>query len=118
MVLLGFASGALLGLGFDREGFLGGYGSWRRRLVRLGHISCVMLGVLQLLAALTPIAGDRTRLANACWIAWRVGSFSMPLACFLSAWKPACKRLFAVPVACLVSAAAMTIALVARGGGR
>lgn len=118
LVLLGFASGAVLGLGFDREGFLGGYGGWRRRLVRLGHVACVMLGVLQLLAALTPMAGDRTRLASACWALWRVGSFSMPLVCFLSAWKFPLRRLFVLPVACLVSAASLTIALAARGGVR
>ena len=51
LVLAGFASGALLGFGFHRETFWGGYASLRRRLVRLGHVACVALGVLNLLFA-------------------------------------------------------------------
>ena len=43
-VLAAFASGAVLGLFFHRADWLGGYGSWRRRLLRLGHIALVALG--------------------------------------------------------------------------
>ena len=38
-IALGFASGAVLGLWFHKEQWLGGYASWMRRLYRLGHIS-------------------------------------------------------------------------------
>ena len=37
--LLGCISGAVLGLFFHRAEWLGGYGSWRRRMLRLAHIS-------------------------------------------------------------------------------
>ena len=37
--VLGALSGALLGLFFHDERFMGGYGSWQRRMTRLGHIS-------------------------------------------------------------------------------
>ena len=36
LILAAFVSGTLIGLGFHREDFLGGYDSFRRRLVRLG----------------------------------------------------------------------------------
>ena len=50
-IVLGFASGTLLGLKFQSESWLGGYGSHRRRLIRLGHISFLGLGFLNILFA-------------------------------------------------------------------
>jgi hypothetical protein len=38
-ILLGFIAGAVLGLFFHDENWMGGYSSWRRRMSRLGHIS-------------------------------------------------------------------------------
>ena len=38
LILAAFVSGAVIGLGFHREEFLGGYGSFRRRLLRLGQL--------------------------------------------------------------------------------
>src|SRR5262249_59491418 len=52
-ITLGMASGAVIGLRFHRSDWLGGYESWPRRLVRLGHISFFGLGILNLLFALT-----------------------------------------------------------------
>ena len=37
-IIAGMLSGAALGLFFHEESWLGGYGSWPRRLLRLGHI--------------------------------------------------------------------------------
>ncbi|MCS7166565.1 MAG: hypothetical protein RMI91_13430 [Gemmatales bacterium] len=45
LIAVGFATGVGLGLGFRREDFLCGYSSLRRRLLRLGHIACVALGM-------------------------------------------------------------------------
>ena len=39
LILTAFLTGAGLGLSFHREDFWGGYASFRRRLVRLGHIA-------------------------------------------------------------------------------
>ena len=42
-------TGAVLGLRFHRDDFLGGYGSFRRRIVRLGHIAMAALGMINVL---------------------------------------------------------------------
>jgi hypothetical protein len=49
LVAAGFVSGTAVGLGFHREDFLGGYGSFRRRLLRLGHVALVALGMFNVL---------------------------------------------------------------------
>src|SRR3989442_14985914 len=48
-IVFGFASGFLLGLNFQREDWLGGYSSLKRRLYRLGHISFFGLAIINLL---------------------------------------------------------------------
>src|SRR5258706_550195 len=52
-ILLGVLSGALLGLHFHKEKFLGGYDAWPRRMTRLGHIAFFGTGILNVLYALT-----------------------------------------------------------------
>ena len=52
-MLLGVASGAVIGLFFHREEWAGGYGSYRRRMLRLGHISFFGIGILNFLFAMT-----------------------------------------------------------------
>jgi len=44
LVLAGFLSGAAIGLSFHREDFLGGYTSFPRRMLRLGHVALIALG--------------------------------------------------------------------------
>ncbi|MCY3002290.1 MAG: hypothetical protein NTV21_10850 [Planctomycetota bacterium] len=115
LVLAGFASGALLGLGFHAEDFAGGYTSWRRRLTRLGHIACVALGVLAMLVALSPAAEATGTLASLCFGLWRLGAVAMPTVCFLSAWRKPLRHLFVLPVLALSLAAALTLALIQDG---
>ena len=59
LLLAAFATGAVIGLGFAREEFMGGYNSWRRRLTRLGHIALAALGMLNMIFGLAalPVAG-------------------------------------------------------------
>ena len=52
-MLGGVLSGAIVGLFFHNEEWMGGYGSYRRRLTRLGHISFFGLGFLNLIFAAT-----------------------------------------------------------------
>ncbi|MCG3150436.1 MAG: hypothetical protein PCFJNLEI_03922 [Verrucomicrobiae bacterium] len=92
LILAGFLSGAVLGLFFHRDGFLGGYGSFQRRMLRLGHIACAALGMLNLIVGLSPVAS--------LWLA--VGSVTMPAVCFLTAWRKPFRHLFFVPVVSLV----------------
>lgn len=102
-ITLGFATGAVLGLFFQRGDFLGGYDAFRRRLVRLGHISFFGLGILNVLFALSlphaPLSGFEARAASWCMI---LGGVTMPLCCGLTAWRTRFKPLFFVPVASLV----------------
>jgi hypothetical protein len=98
-MLGGVLSGAALGLFFHRENWMGGYASFRRRLARLGHISFFGLGFLNLLLAFTnqliPLPGRAASLAAGALI---VAAVAMPTCCFLAAWRPSFRHLFAVPV--------------------
>jgi hypothetical protein len=114
-VLVGFLSGLALGLRFHREDWLGGYGSLRRRMMRLGHVSLVALGALNVLFAQTApqlaLPPALVALASAALIA---GAVAMPACCGLMAWRPGLRPLFAIPVACLVLGAALVILGLAR----
>jgi hypothetical protein len=109
MILLGFLSGWTLGIFFHRDDFLGGYASFRRRIVRLGHISLVALGMLNLLFGMSPwpVAGTtQSAIAAACFVA---GAILMPAVCFLTAWRASMRLLFPIPVAALIAAVAFTV---------
>lgn len=98
-IFAGATSGGLIGLWFDRESFLGGYSAFSRRMVRLGHIAFVGLGILNILFALTLRALDiRGPYALTSSIGFIVGAVTMPISCFLMAWKHRGKFLFVVPV--------------------
>lgn len=96
---LGLLSGAAQGLGFHRESWMGGYGSWRRRLTRLGHIAFLGTGMLNLGLALTVDAVGLS-VATARWpgVLLIVGAVSMPAVCYLAAWRMSWRILFFVPV--------------------
>ena len=98
-------------MGFHREDFLGGYGSFRRRLVRLGHIALAALGGMNVLYGLAPVPPG----AMPGWLLL-AGGISMPAVCFLSAWKPGFRHLFFVPVVLLVSGVGMIIYLTRQTG--
>ena len=114
--VLGMVSGAALGLGFARPGFLGGYGSWERRLLRLGHISFFGLGLINILFALAlpRVALESPWPAVASW-ALIVGGVTMPLCCGLAAWRQPLRNLFPVPVVSLLAGASITAVGLASG---
>lgn len=98
-MLLGVLSGALIGLFFHREDWMGGYNSFRRRLTRLGHISFFGLGFINFFFAIShEIAGIEAAMAFPAAIAFTVGAASMPTCCFLCAWKKPFRHLFFIPV--------------------
>ncbi len=101
-IVAGFASGAVMGLFFHRAEWLGGYESYRRRLIRLGHISFFGLGFINLFFAQS-IARARLTDFETGASTWAVilGGILMPLCCGLTAWKPALKPLFVLPVTAL-----------------
>jgi hypothetical protein len=98
-MLAGVLSGAVIGLFFHRDDWMGGYGSYRRRLTRLGHIAFFGLGFLNLIFAATSaeLFLQGAYLATASW-ALIVGAITMPVCCFLSAWHKPLRHLFPVPV--------------------
>lgn len=117
LVLLGLVSGAVLGLRFHDEQFLGGYGSWRRRLARLGHIACVALALLEMAHELSPVGGLDDALAEWRRALWEFGGFAMPLTCWLAAWRKPLRHLFFLPVTSLSAAATLTCLAIGRANG-
>ncbi len=109
-ILLGFLSGMILGMFFQREDWLGGYASFKRRLYRLGHISFFGLGALNLLFWFTArelgLAGDQAALAS---VALVIGGVAMPVCCGVVASWPRGKMLFALPVVSLITGGALTL---------
>ncbi len=103
-ILLAFVSGAMLGLFFYRDDFLGGYQSFRRRILRLGHIAQAALGMMNVVAGNSQLQSGMDYPALAQW-ALIVGGISMPLVCFLTAWRSGFRNLFFIPVASLITAA-------------
>jgi len=98
-MLLGVASGAVIGLFFHREDWMGGYQSYRRRLTRLGHISFFGLAFVNLCFAFTQFANPLPpAAARAAWWMFTIGAATMPAVCFLSAWRKPARHLFFIPV--------------------
>lgn len=110
-MLAGVVSGAVIGLRFHDDTWLGGYASFRRRMLRLGHISFFGLGFLNLLFALSvgALAPPPIHLQVAS-VSFIAGAVTMPLCCFLTAWHPPLRHLFPVPVLA-VAAGIMTLLL-------
>jgi hypothetical protein len=95
--LLGCVAGAVSGLFFHGEGWLGGYSSWQRRMIRLAHIAFFGIGFLNLGFVLTARAlglESALRVPSALLI---LGAVTMPLVCYLSAWKAFFRHLFFIP---------------------
>lgn len=101
-ILLGFVAGAVLGLFFHREDWMGGYDSWRRRMARLGHISFFGIAFINLSYALSVAVFPIT--PGSVYVSWLfvAGAVTMPLICFLSAYKKEFRHLFFIPVLSLV----------------
>lgn len=91
----GALSGALIGLYFHRDDWLGGYNSFPRRMVRLGHIAFFGIGLINILFALSVTTPST-------WTDWGsrflvVAMVAMPLNCFLTAWRKRFRHLFFIP---------------------
>ncbi len=96
--IVGIIAGAISGLRFHREDFLGGYSSWRRRLVRLAHISLFGLGLINIAFALTARSLEIADGLTAASVALVVGAITMPLVCYLAAYRKPLRNLFFIPV--------------------
>ena len=104
--LLGCVAGAVTGLFFHDPDWLGGYASWPRRMIRLGHISFFGIGLFNLFFALTARAlGLEAGLA---WISRLLilAALAMPSVCYLAAWKKPFRHLFFIPALAATTAIA------------
>jgi len=98
-MLLGVISGAIMGLLFHRENWLGGYAAHARRFVRLGHISFFGIGLLMLFYGLSFMPmGVSPGHAKIGVYGLAVALFGMPSVCGLTAWKKPFRHLFFIPV--------------------
>lgn len=98
-MLSGVISGAAIGLFFHIDTWAGGYASFRRRMLRLAHISFFGLGFINLMYGLTLLAIPLPRpLSTVGSLGLIVGVITMPLCCYLTAWKTGFRHLFPVPV--------------------
>ena len=100
-----------MGLFFWREDWLGGYGSWRRRMTRLAHVSFFGLGFINIAFALSvsQLALPRGTALSAASFSLCLGAATMPLVCYLAAWKKPFRHLFFVPVIAVVVGVAIAI---------
>lgn len=109
-MLGGLISGSIIGLFFYREEWMGGYSSFRRRMARLGHISFFGLGFINVLFSLS--AAVRV-LPEVCLQAASVGfilsAVTMPLCCFLAAWRQPFRHLFPIPVLSMLAGILSTL---------
>jgi len=109
-IVLGFASGMVLGMFFHDEKWLGGYASHKRRMYRLGHISFFGLGTVNLLFWLTvknlPALGSLASVASG---ALMLGALTMPVCCAVMAHFPKAHLVFTIPVLSLISGGIITL---------
>lgn len=110
-ILGGFVSGMCLGLGFHRDGWLGGYGSFRRRLYRLAHISFFGLGSVNLLFYLTFREAQPSAALIAASRCMILGALTMPVCCVLLAHAPRGHLMFSIPVTSLVVGGVLALRL-------
>lgn len=107
-IFIGFVGGAVQGLFFHREDWFGGYASWRRRLMRLGHISFFGLAFINFAFVFT-VNYLRLPERAAPSILFVVALFTMPLICYLSAWKNSMRHAFFIPVGSLLAASILLL---------
>jgi len=99
-MIFGLLAGALLGLFFHQESFAGGYASFRRRMLRLGHVAFFGLGILNVIFSLTlTTTGVLLSYPTVASISLIAAAILMPSICFLTAWKKPFRHIFALPVA-------------------
>lgn len=106
-ITMGFVAGAVLGMGFHKDEFMGGYNSWARRLTRLGHIAFFGTGFLNVLVGLTGLLFGESYLDAPIWtwisISFLLGGCWMPICCFVVAVKKEAKMIFVIPVVLLTT---------------
>jgi len=109
-ILVGVLLGVYMGVKFQSETWLGGYSSLARRMVRLGHVAFIALGMLNIqlgrtLENLTLPAA----LVQVASIAMIGGNLLMPACCLAIARGSRRFEIFAAPIVCLITALVLAI---------
>ncbi|MBU0641046.1 MAG: hypothetical protein KKB50_19460 [Planctomycetes bacterium] len=108
-ILLGVIAGAIQGMFYHQDEWLGGYTSWRRRMLRLAHISFFGLALINLAYAVTVSLLGRPNTAPWPGRLFLLGAIAMPSICYLSAIRKPLRHLFAIPVTAVLVGAAWFI---------
>jgi hypothetical protein len=109
-LLLGGVAGALSGMWFHQADWVGGYTSWPRRMIRLGHIAFFGIGILNVLFALSVSSLELEEAGKALTgasLLLIVGLATMPIVCYLSAWKVGFRHVFFVPAGSVIVGTAL-----------
>ena len=109
-VLGGLVMGLVMGIKFQREEWLGGYGAFPRRMVRLAHVALVALGMINIQfaqsAARLHLGPQVESVASLAFIAAAV---LMPACCLLLAARRKHFEIFAAPIVCLATGLILTV---------
>ena len=108
-VFAGMLSGAAMGLCFHNEQWQGGYGSWPRRMLRLGHISFFGIAFLNFAYANTAAIASAGAYAKLISPLLLTGAILMPSVCVLAALHKPLRHLFPLPVIALVGATGLLL---------
>jgi hypothetical protein len=102
--------GLWMGIKFQDEDWLGGYGAMPRRMVRLAHIALAALGIINIEfgRSVGELALSPTLIRGAS-LAFIVAAVSMPACCLMIARKFSRFEIFALPVTSLAVALLLTI---------
>ncbi len=96
-MLLGALFGAVQGVFFHKEEWMGGYGSWKRRMTRLGHISFFGIAFINIAFVVTVYVAEIENQAAIPSVLFIIGAIGMPLICYLSAIIKNFRHLFFIP---------------------
>ena len=96
-MLLGGLLGAIQGLFFHKEEWLGGYGSWQRRMMRLGHIAFFGIAFINIAFVYTADKLGIEQEVSTSSLLFLIAAIGMPLICYLSAYKKMIRHLFFIP---------------------
>ncbi|MBC7999438.1 MAG: hypothetical protein IAF58_15915 [Leptolyngbya sp.] len=114
--MVGFLAGVVAGLSFHKEDWKGGYSSWERRLMRLGHVSFFGIVFVNLAFAFTVghlhLEGPLVKLSSVLFIAAQV---LMPSVCYAASVKKVLRNLFFLPVLCLIIGAGVLLYVLIAG---
>lgn len=115
-ILVGFFAGVIPGLFFHDEEWLGGYASWPRRLMRLGHVSFFGIAFVNFAFAFTVghlgLKGDLVKTSSILFI---VAQIAMPTICYGASVKKVLRNLFFIPVLSLIIGASTLLLAIFQG---